>query len=230
MNYKILKLNNGEELIGDVSENETSITITNPFVFVVATTTDMNGVPMDITFIKDWLKNSDVKNTVIDKSKIIIMTVPNEKSIEYYNYELNRNSKKDSVKNTASFFNEMDKFIEQMIEDNMSGVNQLFNPEQFDEIVSDQTNNSTPKKKKKKRRRNNPDTVEEKDLIYLNMVIPPEVLMNMITSGVLDPAAIQVMIEETKKRNKFTGDEKDRKDFGNKYSDWNPDPSSEDYK
>jgi hypothetical protein len=53
--------------------------------------------------------------------------------------------------------------------------------------------------------------------------------MNMITSGVIKPQVLLDMIEEVKKRNRFTGDEKDRKDFGDKFSDWNPDPNSEDY-
>ena len=66
-------------------------------------------------------------------------------------------------------------------------------------------------------------------MIYLNMVIPPEAIMNLISAGILDPEMIQTMIDQVKKKAKFTGDEKTRKDFGNKFSDWNPDPKSDDY-
>ena len=61
------------------------------------------------------------------------------------------------------------------------------------------------------------------------MVIPPEAIMNLITSGILEPDMLLKMIDEIKKRNKFTGDEKGREDFGNQFSDWNPDPLSDDY-
>jgi hypothetical protein len=30
--------------------------------------------------------------------------------------------------------------------------------------------------------------------------------------------------------NKFTGNKKDKKNLGNDWTDWNPDPSSDDYK
>lgn len=73
------------------------------------------------------------------------------------------------------------------------------------------------------------EKMEEKQMIYMSMVFPPEMIMNLITSGILDPRDIQKMIKEVKKKNKFTGDEKERKDFGNKFSDWNPDPNSDDY-
>jgi hypothetical protein len=73
------------------------------------------------------------------------------------------------------------------------------------------------------------EKMDGKQMIYMSMVFPPEMIMNLITSGILDPRDIQKMIKEVKKKNKFTGDEKERKDFGNKFSDWNPDPNSDDY-
>ena len=66
--------------------------------------------------------------------------------------------------------------------------------------------------------------------IYVSMMLPSEAIMNLITAGLLDPKDMLRMIKEVKRKNRFTGDEKERKDFGSKYSDWNPDPSSEEYK
>ncbi len=62
------------------------------------------------------------------------------------------------------------------------------------------------------------------------MMIPSEAIMNLITSGLLNPEDLLKMIKEVKKKNRFTGDEKHRTDFGNKLSDWNPDPGSDEYK
>ena len=54
--------------------------------------------------------------------------------------------------------------------------------------------------------------------------------MNLVTSGMLNPEDLLKMVKEVKKKNRFTGDEKNRTDFGNKFSDWNPDPGSDEYK
>ena len=74
-----------------------------------------------------------------------------------------------------------------------------------------------------------PEELKSRPMIYLSMVIPPETIMNLVTAGILDPEQLLQMIEEVKKKNNFTGDEKKRDDFGNKLSDWNPDPQSDDY-
>ena len=67
-------------------------------------------------------------------------------------------------------------------------------------------------------------------MIMMQLYIPAESIMNLVTSGVIDPKTLLDMVKEVKKRNRFTGDEKTREDFGNKYSDWNPDPGSDEYK
>ena len=69
----------------------------------------------------------------------------------------------------------------------------------------------------------------ERQRIMMQLYIPAEAIMNMVTSGLLEPTVLLDMVKEVKKRNKFTGDEKDRGDFGTKFSDWNPDPKSDDY-
>ena len=74
-----------------------------------------------------------------------------------------------------------------------------------------------------------PDELKERPMIYLSMVIPPECIMNLMTAGILDPEHLLEMIKEVKKKNNFTGDEKNREDFGSKFTDWNPDPKSSDY-
>jgi hypothetical protein len=91
-----------------------------------------------------------------------------------------------------------------------------------------------PKRKRKpKKEYLPPDMTDESELdrhmIMMQLYIPAESIMNMLTSGLLDPKVLLDMIKEVKKRNKFTGDEKDRGDFGTKFTDWNPDPKSDDY-
>ena len=222
MNYKIIKLNNGEEIIGEVTENEYSVVVNRPMVFVTATMSDPSGIPMDVTFMKDWLNHSDTKTVEIEKAKIIILADPGQKTIDHYNVEI---TKKESIndKLTNDFNQEMNKILDQFIEDAL--INDMTNYESANPFQE-----PSKKKKKKRKQHRDVDRVDEPQMIYLSMMIPPEMLMNMVTSGIIDPEAIKVMIDEVKKKNRFSGDEKIRKDFGNKYSDWNPDPSSDDYK
>ena len=115
---------------------------------------------------------------------------------------------------------------------------------------SDLLNNTTPKfpspksgsRKKSKKAKNKikkeeplpMDMEDESELdrhmIMMQLYIPAEAIMNLITSGIIKPETLLDMIDEVKKRNKFTGDEKKREDFGSKFTDWNPDPKSDDYK
>ena len=67
-------------------------------------------------------------------------------------------------------------------------------------------------------------------LIQMNMLFPPEVLIDLMESGIINVNDINKIAKEIKNKLKYTGDERHRKDFGNKLSDWNPDINSDDYK
>ena len=64
----------------------------------------------------------------------------------------------------------------------------------------------------------------------MNMLFPPEVLIDLMESGIINVNDINKIAKEIKNKLKYTGDERHRKDFGNKLSDWNPDINSDDYK
>jgi len=74
-------------------------------------------------------------------------------------------------------------------------------------------------------------------MIFMNMVFSPEVIVELLRSGMLDRKDFGEMINEITggngegmNPNKFTGDKKDKKDLGNEWTDWDADPSSKDYK
>jgi hypothetical protein len=87
----------------------------------------------------------------------------------------------------------------------------------FEGDISEQKRSKSNKSKK------------DRHMILMQFYIPSEAIMNLLTSGMLDPKVLKRMIKDVKKKNNFTGDETDRADFGNKSSDWNPDPQSDDY-
>jgi hypothetical protein len=247
MNYKIIKLNNGDEIIAGVEENDNSITVEKPMLFITSTMTDPVGRTVDVTYLKDWLNHSDNKTIQIEKTRVVAITDASKKSIEFYDLEkkkseLTEESVVDGTKfNVDDFMDDMsrivDDFMNNMIQDENELKEQQENFPFSDSNEYEKMEDEIYKKKKKRKKKKKdlpanliPDELNNRPMIYLNMVIPPEAIMNLISSGVLDPDVLQAMIDQVKKRNKFTGDEKSRQDFGNKFSDWNPDPSSDDYK
>jgi hypothetical protein len=238
MNLKILKLRSGEELICQVLEvTKTKIKIINPFIFKTTTMADKMG-SYDMTLLRDWLHNSEDKTASIPKNHIILEYEPKEDTKKLYNLQL-----------------ESDKFIEEKIvssDDEMNISPQDVFPSQeniledfIQAIMNDMPANQNdyswnkenlklPKKSNKRKKSMPSPEMNSSEMdrhgIYVNMMIPAEAIMNLITSGILNPGDLLKMIDEVKKKNRFTGDEKHREDFGNKLSDWNPDPKSDDYK
>jgi hypothetical protein len=235
MGYKILKLNNGEELIGSVVENETSLLIERPMVFISSTMSGNNGMAVDVTFLRDWLHNSDDKTIEIKKDRIVAIIEPSKKCSSIYDGEKERedNEKKpvdesQMKTNIENMANEVGDFLDSFLNELNSDISQDY----LHAVDEEMRNKRRKKRRKKKEVLKNPmipDELKERPMLYLNMVIPPEAIMNLITSGILEPDMLLKMIDEIKKRNKFTGDEKGREDFGNQFSDWNPDPLSDDY-
>lgn len=168
---------------------------------------------------------------------VAFISEPNKNTKKLYEMESVKEFEKDSYKTTVEEnektpaspikMNEKDAdvfgmFLEQLINQSM------------DHTRSSSSHRESPKRKRKpKKDYLPPDMSDESELerhmIMMQLYIPAEALMNMMTSGLLEPKVLLDMIKEVKKRNKFTGDEKDRGDFGTKFTDWNPDPKSDDY-
>jgi hypothetical protein len=239
MNLTILKLRSGEEIACQIlEENEIDVKIFQPMIFKTISSIDTIGRPYDITTLQDWLINSDEKNVNIPINHIAFRSEPNQETIKLYENEQYQFDKEEAKK------------LIQTDEDVKSDMTQFANF--LEDLInsSDLLNNTTPKfpspksgsRKKSKKAKNKikkeeplpMDMEDESELdrhmIMMQMYIPAEAIMNLITSGIIKPETLLDMIDEVKKRNKFTGDEKKREDFGSKFTDWNPDPKSDDYK
>jgi hypothetical protein len=232
---KVFKLVSGDEIIGNVlqSEDDAIFKIDNPMIFRTSTMMDNKGYPYDVTILKDWLLRADNKIAEIPKTQISLVFSPNEQTISLYNLELER-----SKTAPAEEIVKGDDLMDEIAEGNKS-FNDIMESfmNNISEMIDDAPLQYNKKKRKKKQPKVNevnmesmiPDELKKRPMIYLSMVIPPEAIMNLMSAGILDPDQLLAMIEEVKKANKFTGDEKKRKDFGNKFSDWNPDPESPEY-
>lgn len=242
MNLKILKLKSGEEIAAQIlEETDLSVKIFQPMVFRVLSSFDDNGNPCDVTTLHDWLMNTDEKQVTLPINHITFIMEPNKDTKKLYELESVKEFDKNNFKTTVQEskletnmqMNEKDAdlfgaFLQDLIDSASSGKIDKWNKTDEPPLV--------PKRKKRTSKKNSlpPDMVDESELdrhmIMMQLYIPAEAIMNMVTSGLLDPKVLLEMTKEVKKRNRFTGDEKHRKDFGDKLTDWNPDPNSDDYK
>ena len=245
MNLKILKLRSGEELACQViEENDSTLKVFKPMVFKTLSSFDPSGMPYDMITLHDWLMNTDDKTIDMPTNHIVISTIPNDDTVKLYEVESSREFDKDNIKTTLT---------ENTMTDQSQDLSKITESNMFSDMVRDMIQSTfdmednyedsqPPRRKRKKTRRDRdsrkksnlpPDMMDESELdrhmIMMQLYIPAESIMNLITSGVIQPQVLLDMIEEVKKRNRFTGDEKTRKDFGDKLSDWNPDPESVEY-
>jgi hypothetical protein len=246
MNIKIFRLRSGEEIISEIlEEKKTSYKIQNPMVFKTNMIPGPMGGAYDMTVLNDWLVNTTTKTTPLPKNHIVNVYDANEDALKLYNLHLDsENSQKlVNTKDIIKPSSKEDKEAADLFQDFLGAILDDVAEQIVDTPIAPDLNLEDPfeseyspkkRKRKSKRRKENisPEMEEdeaERSGIYMSMMIPGETIMNLVTAGILNPKDLVKMINETKKRNRFTGDEKDRKDFGNKYSDWNPDPKSDDY-
>lgn len=240
MNLKILKLKSGEEIAGQIlEENDSIVKIFQPMIFRVVSSFDNDGNPCDVTTLHDWLMNTDEKQVSLPMNHITFIMEPNKETKQLYELESIKEFDKNNFKTSVQ-----ESKIEKNIKMNEKDADLFgaFLQDLLDSASSMEKWNKmeesplTPKRKRKTPKKNvlPPDMTDENELdrhmIMMQLYIPAEAIMNMVTSGLLDPRILLDMIKEVKKKNRFTGDEKHRKDFGDKLSDWNPDPNSDDYK
>lgn len=239
--YKIMKLRSGEEIIARISNStEKKITVERPMCFRSMMIQDYYGVPKDILVMKNWIPLSVDNHIDIPKDHIVSYINPNPDAISLYESEKEREDtklkinefKKQNPVDEDEEFKKMMKYLSD-------------NTQKLDEMMNNIENVDEKKPQDKK---------NKEDMIFMNMMFPPEMLLDLIESDLIDPEIFGEMYKDIKKSkkkkplppknkkanpkknlsegssSKYTGDQKDHKDFGNRWTDWNPDLTSEDYK
>ena len=221
--YKILKLKSGEDIIGTVKiSRDGNIKIHHPMIFKSMVQPDIFGGMKEYFILKDWLLLSDDKIAVISKESINTIIGASPDVCQLYDVELMKEQKSTLPKQKAKKlppnpakdpFDFLDKHIQDMLE-------------KVDKKYEDESNLKDLAKPQK-----------DDKMVFMNMVFSPEVIVELLKSGILDRKEFGAMINEITNENgegmnpqKYTGNKKDKKDLGNKWTDWNADPSSEDYR
>ena len=225
MKCQILKLKSGEDIICAVSiKAKTKYILTDPYIFKSTTMVNFDtGLPYDVTVIKDWLMLTNIKTITIPANHIAGSSTPSKEAKALYVKELEKikklklskkippsvpNSDSSKSLNPRDFEKEIQEFMNKIMESTMPP--QM--PKEEDDFFSPPNQNAF-----------------NRPMIQMSMIFPPEVMIELMESGIINVNDLKKIAKEVKKKLKFTGDEKHRPDFGNKLTDWNPDPKSDDY-
>jgi arsenate reductase-like glutaredoxin family protein len=242
--YKILKLKSGEEIIARiVGSNKNKMILERPMIFKTTFQVDGYGRKREITFLRDWLQNTNDIKIQIPKDYIASFLAPNVEVSKLYDLEKERDDtghstppdpKTDSPKN---LFEELSgKNPQPNIKDILDSLieDKELNGELEDEETFEKFLDSIDKHKDSFDQLMN-DADNTQDYIVMNMMFPPSLLEDLIDRGIIDAGELSDIMsmfdEDINKKNphpeglsdEYTGDEEDRKDFGNKWSDWSSD-------
>lgn len=245
--YKIMKLRSGEEIISRIANStKDKLTLERPMCFRSLMIQDYYGNPKEVLIMKNWIPLSVENKIDIPKDFVTSFMTPNPDAVSLYETEKEKEDtkgkltqfKKENPIDEDEDFKKMMKFLSE-------------NTQKLDDMLNDPENQNQDKKPTDKK----PN--QKDDMIFMNMMFPPEMLIDLIESEIIDPEMFGEMYQDIKKEmrkkkkpsnqtpknkkpskktffegnsDKFTGNDKDHKDFGNRWTDWNPDLTSEDYK
>jgi hypothetical protein len=214
--YRLLKLTTGEELITRiVGQAKNKYIITDPMVFQIQPI--FNGVNVNqMTVLKKWSEHSAERKIKIPKNMVLLITKPTKPAVELYELEIDRvynNPTEKRITNLNDMLN-----------------NKLPPKEQFDM-------DSTPQSLFEDMKNMNDENDDQKDMdfIMMSLVLPPDIIKDLIDNSYLDEEDLTSMLDdynkEMKKEDpKYTGDDKDHPNYGNRFSDWDFDLNGDDYK
>jgi hypothetical protein len=244
----LFKLKSGEEVIAHViKKTKLKYTVKDPYIFKMSTVVHpVTAQAHEIMTIHDWMKLTETKITDIPTDHIVSSVVPSAETQNIYTQELKnkdkkkplsypKNPKKDHKQSSIELRKpeqisdeEMQKILKEMfgtmfeVPGTVGAAYPIeTTPEEFNKNPMDLYNELFPPKDKTKSK--------SIPMIQMSLLFPPEVMIDLMESGLINVNDVNKIAKEVKRKLKWTGDERHREDFGNKSTDWNSNPSSDDY-
>jgi len=247
----LFKLKSGEEVIAYViKKTKLKYTVENPYIFKMSTVVHpVTAQAHEIVTIHDWMKLTETKVTNIPLDHIVSSVIPSTETKEIYTRELLNKSKKKPLslpknpKNTVKQSRPelektqhiTDEEMQKLLKDMFGTIFEMpgaagpaypmddpgTTPEEFNKNPMDLYNELFPPKDKRKSK--------SMPMVQMSLLFPPEVMIDLMESGLINVNDVNKIAKEVKRKLKWTGDERHRQDFGNKATDWNSNPNSDDY-
>ena len=237
--YRILKLKSGEELITKIIySNKDKLTIEKPMIFKSTTVTDPYGRAKEITVLKNWLLFADHEETSIPKDFVASFLKPDIDVLELYRLE---KKKDEALKNKNRIIKRPNKDTtkennidaESEFDSIMNILNKYKNKDEIVDKIMDNIENMSDEEFKAMQESQQEDE-DFANYITMNVVLPPEALLSLVDSGLIDEEEILRMIHALKSQAEMNNSmmnyynrNKDYKNYGKDWKDWSPFP--EDY-
>jgi len=241
MQYRILKLRSGEEIITRITgKQKGKMTLERPMVFRVMMMHDGLGRPREVTVLRNWTPNTNDLHTKIPEDHIATFMNPSDEAVKLYELEKDQEDRVDSTvvghpikpPNNPDMMSMLDSLIrlkedlEDMdLDDEKEDLLNSLEPSDDDlDIIDDEDKDELM----------NDDMM---NMITMTMFFPPELLSKMMNEGLIDPTHIGKILGEVNKSSGddkfspisdiYTGDQDEREDMGSWWTDWSSNP--EDY-
>ena len=240
--YRILKLKSGEELITKITSSKSNkLIIEKPMIFKSTTVTDAYGRPKEITVLKDWLLYADHKETSIPKDFVASFLKPDLDVLELYQLEKKKDEeqkKKNRIikRPNKDTINKKNIDAENEFDSIMNILNKYKNKDDIVDKIMDNIENMSDEEFQEMQESQENDF---ENYITMNIVLPPEALLSLVDSGLIEEEEIMRMIRALKSQAEFQSNmnnnimdyynsrNKNYKNDGKDWKDWSPFP--EDY-
>ena len=238
--YRILKLKSGEELITKIVGQQRGIMIVErPMVFKSTFVVDEFGRRREITVLRDWLAHTNQMKASIPVDHIAIYLEPDNVASELYDLEKERedtNSTGIPKIGNAEDLNLPSPQFPFPLPSNLPPNLENIDEGKLEEIIDMLSDHMEELKMEPENINEPPPDMIEEEFIVMNMIFPSRIIHDMIERGIIDPTDIMKakemlsneddninMKNDGKISDIFTGDEIDREDFGNSWTDWSSD-------
>ena len=240
--YRILKLKSGEELITKIiHSNKDKLTIEKPMIFKSTTVTDPYGRAKEITVLKNWLLFADHEETSIPKDFVATFLKPDMDVLELYHLEKKKDELLKKKKNriikqpNKDTTKEKNINVESEFDSIMNILNKYKNKDEIVDKIMDNIENMSNEEFQAMQESQQQEDEDFENYITMNIVLPPEALLSLVDSGLIDEEEILRMIHALKFQAEmnnrmmkfYNRDDKDYKNYGIDWKDWSPFP--EDY-
>ena len=232
--YKIVKMKSGEELIAGVTRTrDGKYKLHRPMIFKSMVSQDLFGGMKEIFMLKNWLILSTDKHTIIPQDSVNTLLEPTKDVTFLYESELKKEDKskyKPRPYNNGRSPETMPPLPTSLPKDDLDSVEQI--QRNLEKMMEDLFN--IPEEESNLKEFAKPK--KDDKMVFMNLVFSPEVLVELLRSGILDRKELGEILDESTNNgegmnpSKYTGNDKNKKDLGNEWTDWNADPSSEDYR
>lgn len=209
--YRILRLRSGDDIITKiVGKKGDKFILERPMQMKSATIFD--GVSQkEILCFRNWLQYTNDNQTDIPSDWVATFLTPQEEISDLYEHEKRKEDR---------LYKEMERLTNAEPEDKLevlSNIMQMMKESKEEKLLPEETNPQP----------NIKDMIEPGSII-VNLAIPPFVFFEMISSGILEDFDIEHMLgdamgydeNETTISDIDTSDEKNREDYGSKWTDW----------